>query len=714
MGSNAAYAPPPPEEAIELGDSQAGEARFEYVRADGTRETAQSIEAVIDRCPVLGRIAAENFDDAKMLIELEAEIKPPASPVPEEVLARPPEAVQEQIRKKPEEPKTIPDDESKKAKKSLIATEEAQSEKPASPITVVHHKPEKLNKNHEKVKKKPGGTQAAEAIGAPQDKKDSGGGGPSKVKQIEFESLPDAQLPTIDDLTVGKYGARFGILAEKHDKHTFNSADGAQSPDGTIAIQEEVADSKRRNAAASVTVSAEELKAGESHAIVHESHFSEEQARQNYQRVYEEAKQAESAAPKPEVAANSTLTESSPGQITNTSGFESIAKAGYAGVQGQNLSDSRESAKSNEPLADIEEEGVTQPSFAKEDFASKLYYNTEAVPEPYLDGTDPTSPDSARLESGHIATADNSAYMEVSMPWEKPEPDMEDAHSNSVDLIRANARLSEKPMTPAGLEVEAVVTHAKLIEVIRAQIVKPEDRDGSEIKPQVAEEQIELLEDGEALSNAETETAEGQGEIFDDTENSKSFSDKVEEAKSENEKVDIDKVKALAEDEAPAEEALAELACVFKEISVKKENKPLQKLVNEISDEIISKPAANKTESGDPATPEISLAMTRKLLELLRSVGYQNPKRALLEMVSRHDTDYLIEAISYLNQVAHESEHERSSNGRFHLFVRHTEDQINERLAYASQALIKLIQVRDEIPAMVGEINAQIAEYEKV
>jgi hypothetical protein len=114
---------------------------------------------------------------------------------------------------------------------------------------------------------------------------------------------------------------------------------------------------------------------------------------------------------------------------------------------------------------------------------------------------------------------------------------------------------------------------------------------------------------------------------------------------------DLETLKATAED-LPLEKSLAQLAAYFKEIAndtEEQEGVSVREIVQSLAKELPALRVAlsDRTEHSQPITSE----MTQKFLDLLRAVGYRNPSEVLAAFVSRHDIEFLLQALRYLSRL---------------------------------------------------------------
>lgn len=109
--------------------------------------------------------------------------------------------------------------------------------------------------------------------------------------------------------------------------------------------------------------------------------------------------------------------------------------------------------------------------------------------------------------------------------------------------------------------------------------------------------------------------------------------------------LELDEIRAVA-NEKPLEESLVCLVSLLQEVP--DENEDVTMLVHTLHESFsrINAPGVERRAAG--ITPEI----TQKLLSLLRLIGYQNPREVLLDFITRHDLEFLIQALRYLAQLA--------------------------------------------------------------
>lgn len=114
---------------------------------------------------------------------------------------------------------------------------------------------------------------------------------------------------------------------------------------------------------------------------------------------------------------------------------------------------------------------------------------------------------------------------------------------------------------------------------------------------------------------------------------------------------DIESIQEVA-NERTLEETLVSLAMLLEETPKENEDvKDITELLNELV-EAFDQPI-------DTVGPETKLVritpeITYKLLTLLRLIGCENPRQVLLEFISRHDLEFLIQAIRYLAQLTNQ------------------------------------------------------------
>lgn len=148
--------------------------------------------------------------------------------------------------------------------------------------------------------------------------------------------------------------------------------------------------------------------------------------------------------------------------------------------------------------------------------------------------------------------------------------------------------------------------------------------------------QTVLMEDEIILQNLETVESE-EANIFEDF---------VMQRVEREVFLEIDEIRAVA-NEQPLEESLACLATLLQEAPSKSED------VVELVDSLArSFTRTNHENALAPETSRITPEITQKLLSLLRLIGYQSPQEVLLEFITRHDLEFLIQALRYLAQLA--------------------------------------------------------------
>lgn len=118
------------------------------------------------------------------------------------------------------------------------------------------------------------------------------------------------------------------------------------------------------------------------------------------------------------------------------------------------------------------------------------------------------------------------------------------------------------------------------------------------------------------------------------------------EAQSETEsEPSIDTIRAGSNDQ-PLEKTLAQLATAFRELPA--ENEEVRSVIRDLSEAFSH---SNNIIDTKTEVVRITPAIIQKLLELLRLIGYENPQKALLELVARHDLEFLAQAMHYLSQL---------------------------------------------------------------
>jgi hypothetical protein len=103
-------------------------------------------------------------------------------------------------------------------------------------------------------------------------------------------------------------------------------------------------------------------------------------------------------------------------------------------------------------------------------------------------------------------------------------------------------------------------------------------------------------------------------------------------------------------DGQPLEETLVQLVVYLKEVAEDQRADTIRESIQNLGEALaqVYAPLTEATERVQPMTPEL----TQRLLTLLKAVGYQNPGEALVAFVSRHDIEFLLQAIRYLSRLA--------------------------------------------------------------
>lgn len=125
-------------------------------------------------------------------------------------------------------------------------------------------------------------------------------------------------------------------------------------------------------------------------------------------------------------------------------------------------------------------------------------------------------------------------------------------------------------------------------------------------------------------------------------------------------------IKAIEEmaNDRPLEESLVSLALFLEETpNGNVDTEDISALLNELAESFDQNilTAGLKSESIH-ITPEI----TKNILVLLRQIGYENPGQTLLEFVSKHELEFLIQAIRYLAQLMSQDSQQASLQLKLH------------------------------------------------
>jgi len=107
----------------------------------------------------------------------------------------------------------------------------------------------------------------------------------------------------------------------------------------------------------------------------------------------------------------------------------------------------------------------------------------------------------------------------------------------------------------------------------------------------------------------------------------------------------MDTIIAETTNEQPVEEVFMELAEALKDSPPEAEE--VYVAVKDLSESL----SYSKNVDAERDTVEISPETIQKLLDLLRLLGYENPQRALIELLSRYDLEFLVQAIRHLAQM---------------------------------------------------------------
>ena len=107
----------------------------------------------------------------------------------------------------------------------------------------------------------------------------------------------------------------------------------------------------------------------------------------------------------------------------------------------------------------------------------------------------------------------------------------------------------------------------------------------------------------------------------------------------------IDTIRAGSNDQ-PLVKTLAQLAIAFRELPA--ENEEVRSVIRDLSEAFSH---SNNIIDTKTEVVRITPAIIQKLLGLLRLIGYENPQEALLELVTRHDLEFLAQAMHYLSQL---------------------------------------------------------------
>jgi hypothetical protein len=173
----------------------------------------------------------------------------------------------------------------------------------------------------------------------------------------------------------------------------------------------------------------------------------------------------------------------------------------------------------------------------------------------------------------------------------------------------------------------------------------------SEIVVVFSEEQIqntynELIVITERSEQKVTESAELVGE---------SFQELVELQIEPAQPTSLEAIKSLV-DEQPVIETLIQVAYFIETGTEDIEKKVVIDLLQEIQEATYGR---LQDESGEPLNkPVLTPEITGKLLSLFRAIGYENPQETLTEFVKTHGIEYLMQAISYMYQIANQDNHQ--------------------------------------------------------
>jgi hypothetical protein len=156
----------------------------------------------------------------------------------------------------------------------------------------------------------------------------------------------------------------------------------------------------------------------------------------------------------------------------------------------------------------------------------------------------------------------------------------------------------------------------------------------------------ELIVITERSEQQVTESAELVGE---------SFQELVELQIEPAQPTSLEAIKSLV-DEQPVIETLIQVAYFIETGTEDIEKKVVIDLLQEIHEATYGR---LQDESGEPLNkPVLTPEITGKLLSLFRAIGYENPQETLTEFVKTHGIEYLMQAISYMYQIANQDNHQ--------------------------------------------------------
>lgn len=138
-----------------------------------------------------------------------------------------------------------------------------------------------------------------------------------------------------------------------------------------------------------------------------------------------------------------------------------------------------------------------------------------------------------------------------------------------------------------------------------------------------------------------------------------SFQTFVAEQPAPPEPVTFQAVQEHAADEQPLEQVLAEVAVLLSDSVVPErrgyeEQTAVLSVLQEIADMLPT--CYIVTETGEPQV-RITPEMTKNLLNLLQSLGYEQPRQVLVEFVKDNGLVYLLEAVDYLSSLARDEKY---------------------------------------------------------
>lgn len=205
-------------------------------------------------------------------------------------------------------------------------------------------------------------------------------------------------------------------------------------------------------------------------------------------------------------------------------------------------------------------------------------------------------------------------------------------HSNNSPAFTEASESQELGMVPEETTFDILATHEKSSETLEVASAILPDEEIMDIYQQL----IDLSKVTEEVEGQDLAVPE-QEEVADPVINS--FEVFIDSILQPEEPLGIEEIKKHADDQ-PLEETLAELAAYLTDAAESSAEETIVGLLQELNEEIEQE--------------QITLEITRKLLVLIQEIGYENPQQALIEMVSRHDLEFLVQSIRYLYHLANE------------------------------------------------------------